>query len=111
MKINGAIIGQTDDGKLVMAGLFKFYDTHGLPFSTIFDRLQEENCIPCWKSLIKECLCAGWGLHKIKATLREAISDSYRNLSDPVKDKYGVELRDRVIALIEALEKRYPDNV
>ncbi len=80
------ITGKTVEGQLVLAGVYKFYETHGLPLDVIFDLLQARNSIPDWSAFHSEALKAGMKHDRIISKLAEAISDSF-----------GAAYRDEVV--------------
>lgn len=69
------IVGKTEDGKLVMAGLYRVYETHGLPFVVIFGALERLNAVPDWCALIREAMAAGVKLDRVVGKFADAISD------------------------------------
>jgi hypothetical protein len=71
------IVGETTDGKMVVAGVFKMYDTVGLPLADIFERLTERNMIPSFPHFYDEAIAAGWKHKTIILRLREALADSH----------------------------------
>ena len=80
------ILGKTKDGKNVVAGVYKVFETHGLPLDILLSILAEKNSVPCWMSAHREALAAGMKHERILAKLEEALSDAY-----------GPEFRDHVI--------------
>jgi hypothetical protein len=91
------IVGRTvgeDGGKTVLAGVYRFYETEGLPLDTLFEILQGKNAIPCWVSLYKEAGAAGMKHERILSRLETAISDIY-----------GASFKDRVIARLRKLHE------
>lgn len=79
--------GQTTDGRTVIRGIFRLYETEGLPLDVIFDSLISRNCIPDWKHFVQEAEDAGMKLDRILSKLDPAIADTY-----------GPELRDVVLS-------------
>ncbi len=71
------IVGQTEDGKMVHDGLFRLYDTYGLPFEEIFAHLKKHDGLPCWLSFYTEARRAGWTHNRVLARLGESLSDIY----------------------------------
>ena len=69
--------GQTPDGKIVLSGLYKFFETHGLPLDVLFDCCIDRNAVPDWIDLYKSARLAGMEHERILSKLEEAISDSY----------------------------------
>lgn len=88
--------GQTTDGKIVLAGLYKFYETHGLPLDVLFDCCMERNTIPDWIDLYQSARLAGMQHDRVLSKLEEAISDSYgKEWSDIVISRLDKEFKDR----------------
>jgi hypothetical protein len=71
------IIGRTVDDKLVLAEVYKFYSSTGLPLEMIFDVLQAQRAVPCWMTFVKEAQEAGMEYSRILSRLDEALVDSY----------------------------------
>lgn len=71
------IKGVTTDGQQVVAGVFRLYETEGLPLEVIFQALMDRNCIPCWLSFYRESLSAKMKHTHILSKLEPAITDSY----------------------------------
>ena len=78
--------GTTTDGKTVVRGVFRLYETEGLHLDVIFDALKERNAIPDWGHFVQEAEVGGMKLDRILSKLDAAIVDSY-----------GTEMRDRVL--------------
>ena len=89
------VVGKTEDGKIVYSGVFKFYETHGLPLDIILEGLRDKSGIPCWVLFHRESLKAGMKHARILSKLDEAISDVY-----------GSEFRDHVIKTLELLHSK-----
>lgn len=71
------IVGKTLGNKLVVSGLFRLFETDGIPLEIIFQVAITNNCIPCWLSFYKEAKAAGMQHDRILSRLEPAISDSY----------------------------------
>ena len=69
--------GQTADGKVVLGGLYKFFETHGLPLDVLFICCMERNSVPDWIELYRAARVAGMQHDRILSKLEEAILDSY----------------------------------
>lgn len=89
------ILGHTTDGKVVVAGVYSFYETYGLPLEVVFQVLQDRNSIPCWISFHREAVSAGMQHERILSMLDPAISDSY-----------GPAFRDQVLTGLRRLHHR-----
>lgn len=80
----------------VVAGVFQFYDTQGLPLDVVFDVLKSNNKMPNWLSFVSDAKSAGWKNKTIKTRLSESISDVYGSIfRDEVfsrLEKFGVAL-------------------
>lgn len=70
-------IGTTTNDKILVAGVWKFYETHGLPLDVILNLCIEKNWMPCWTTLYKDMLSAGMKHGRILSKLEESISDSF----------------------------------
>jgi len=81
------IIGETTDDKIVVKGLFKMYDTLGLPLEVMFDELQAKGIVPSWIDFYNEAKEAGWKHKTIISRLSESIFDVW-----------GKDFRDMVIS-------------
>ena len=80
------IVGKTTDGKYTISGIFKMFDTLGLPLDVIFQICVEKNMMPSWIHFYNEARAAGW---KHKTIISR--------LSDSINDVYGKEFSDVVI--------------
>lgn len=69
--------GQTVDDKMVLAGTYKFFETHGLPLDVLFICYMERNAVPDWMELYQSARLAGMQHDRILSKLEEAISDSF----------------------------------
>jgi hypothetical protein len=86
------IIGKTTDDKMVVNGVFRFFETEGIPFDIIFDLLKRNNAIPDWISLYKEAVLSGMKHSRVISMLEGFISDAF-----------GVEISNVVIGKLEEL--------
>ena len=71
------IVGETTDGKDVIDGVWKTYETHGLPLNIILDLCIRKNWVPDWISLYKQMRYSGMQHSRILSKLVEAINDSF----------------------------------
>ena len=69
--------GTTSDGRTVVRGVYRLYETEGLPLDVIFDALIAHNSIPDWTSFVSEAELAGMKLDRILSKLDAAIADTY----------------------------------
>ena len=94
-----SIIGETPEGKSVVDGIWKTYETHGLPLDNIFDVCIQKNWIPDWTKLYIQMLSSGINHDRILSKLEEAINDSF-----------GKEFCDVVISRLDQIFKEKPQS-
>lgn len=80
-------IGRTSDGKRVFSGLYKFYETVGLPLDTLLSCFKEKDILPDWLDFYQAAKKAGMEHGRIISKLEADISDAF-----------GKELADQVIS-------------
>ena len=71
------VCGKTSDDKLVVRGVFAFYETHGLALDVIFEALMAHGYIPDWRAFMDEATKAGMQPSRVLSMLDPAIVDSY----------------------------------
>lgn len=71
------IIGETTDGKKVVDGIWKTFETHGLPLDIIFTLCIRKEWMPDWIELYKQMRHSGMEHSRITSKLEEAINDSF----------------------------------
>jgi alanyl-tRNA synthetase len=69
--------GQTTDGKVIVDGVWKFYETEGLPLDVIFDCCIKKGWIPDWIKLYTQMIASGMKHERILSKLEVAICDSF----------------------------------
>lgn len=79
--------GTTTDGKTVVCGVFRLYETEGLPLDVLFDALIAHNCIPDWEHFVQEAEVAGMK-NRDRVLLK---------IDAAIVDTYGPKVRDVVI--------------
>lgn len=89
------VVGKTCGGKTVYAGVYRLFETVGLPLDVILGGLRDNNAIPCWVSFHREARAAGMKHERILSKLDEAISDAL-----------GAGFRDHVIQTLQALHSK-----
>jgi hypothetical protein len=67
----------TPDGKPIYKGVYKFYETHGLPLDVILTVFQSKGWVPDWIDLYLSAMGAGMQHDRIISKLEADISDSY----------------------------------
>lgn len=80
-------------GQQVYAGVYRFYETHGLPLDVILFAMKERGLMPSWTSFYEQARAAGMSHDRVLAKLDEALSDVY-----------GSGFRDVVV---KTLDERY----
>ena len=69
--------GRTVDGKPVFSGIYRLYETHGIPFNAIFEALDQKGGLPDWVSIIREARDAGVTPDRAIAKIHDAVSDVF----------------------------------
>jgi len=86
------IIGLSEDNKQVVDGVFKLFDSTGLPLDVIFDQCKENNMVPSWIHFYEDALRQGWKYKTIFNRLETNVSDVWgRDYYNEIKtrlDKY-----------------------
>ena len=93
------IIGETPEGKVVVDGIWKTYETHGLPLDTILDVCVQKNWMPDWIKLYIQMVSSGLKHVRILSKLEEAINDSF-----------GKEFGDVVISRLDKIYGPRPEK-
>jgi hypothetical protein len=80
-------VGQTTDGKAVCKGIFKFYETNGIPLDVLFDLLDKQDIMISWCDFYIEAISAGMEHNRIISKLEEPICDVWgKKFFDVVKE-------------------------
>lgn len=74
------------DGLGVVDGVYRFYETHGIPLDVLFEALREHHLVPDWTSFLQEASSAGMKKSRVLSMLEFALSDTY-----------GAAFRDHVL--------------
>ena len=90
-------VGVTEDGRPVVAGLFRLYETHGLPVSVIFEGVDLNGSVPSWIDFYEEARQAGIKSSRIISMLQSDIADVF---GGPFRDVV-IERLERYIELTE----------
>jgi hypothetical protein len=88
-------VGLTTDGRLVVAGVFRFCETYGVPLDVVLDLLRQQRIVPCWMSYFREARLAGMATDRILARIDPAVCDVH-----------GARHRDHVMQMLGALLAR-----
>lgn len=86
--------GITPEGKPVLAGVYRFYETHGLPLDIILMCFHDKGWVPDWIDFYQDAREAGMQHKRILSKLAPAIADSY-----------GKEWKEGVISTLDSLFK------
>ena len=79
------VVGKTTDGKFVVDGVWKSFETFGLPFDVLFEVCLRRNWIPDWTLLIDQMIKSGMDKDRALSKLSEAISDTFgKNFNDEI---------------------------
>ncbi len=70
-------VGKTETGEMVVCGIFKLFDTTGLPLFIVFDLCHQQNWIPSWIHFYREAKDHGWKDKTIMDRLKEGMEDVY----------------------------------
>ena len=67
------IVGKATDGRLVVSGIYRFKETHGLPLDMILESVNSKNLIPSWLHLVREAKDAGINISKFMTELESSV--------------------------------------
>lgn len=84
------LVGKTIKGSGVVIGVYRYYETYGIPLDVLFEELRKRNFVPDWNAFIQEALAAGMKKSRILSMLSPALSDTY-----------GTEFRNYVVTKLE----------
>ena len=71
------IIGKDPTGKSIVCGLFKLFDTTGIPLYVVFEGCKQHDWIPSWIHFYHEASDVGWKHKTITNRLRSGMEDVY----------------------------------
>lgn len=86
-------VGVTPEGKQVITGVFKMFDTMGLSLDIIFDLCEQSNLTPSWIHFYDDAIKQGWSEKTVLNRLETNISDVYGR-------PYWLEVEKRLHAYI-----------
>ncbi len=72
-----SIVGKTTDGQPVVCGIFKLFDTTGIPLFVVFELCKQSNWLPSWIHFYKEAQEQGWKHKTITDRMKEGMEDVY----------------------------------
>lgn len=70
-------VGITKDGKIVVAGVYDFFEVYGMPLDWLFSNLKDHNMIPDWIDLYKSAERNNMKHANIISKLKEPLEDVY----------------------------------
>ncbi len=85
-------VGKTTDGRGVVVGIYRYYETHGIPLDVLLEALRDKGYIPDWRAFVQEALAAGMKKSRVLSMLEPALADVY-----------GGAFRDHVLKRLESV--------
>jgi hypothetical protein len=79
-------VGITEDGKRVVAGVYEFHETYGMPLPALFSYLADHDLVPDWIDFYKWAEKNGMKHDRI-----------INKIKDPLEDAWGPEFAGAVI--------------
>lgn len=71
------VTGRTQDGKLVIGGVFRFVGEQGIPLDLIVSFLNEHNLMLDWLDFLRDSEKEGWPRERTIHRLQETVGDVY----------------------------------
>jgi hypothetical protein len=71
------ITGKTTDDRDVVSGVFKLFDTNGLPLDIVVSYIHERGKVVNWPDFVEAAEKAGWLDKTIRLRIKEAVTDAY----------------------------------
>ncbi len=71
------IAGKTEDGRLVVKGIYRLYETSGIPLDFIFDYVQTNNMVVSWLDFHQEAQGNGMKHKRILSKLEEPVAGNW----------------------------------
>lgn len=71
------VIGKTEDGRLVVKGIYRMYETSGVALDFLFDYIFSNNMIVSWIDLYKEAQLNGMKHKRILTKLEEPVTNIF----------------------------------
>lgn len=79
------IVAVTPEGVNVVDGIFRIFDTLGMPLDEVFNQCKEHNLMPSWIHFYDDARIQGWSHETILNRLEIGIRDIYgKDFSDAV---------------------------
>lgn len=84
--------GRTVDGVGVVTGVYRFFETHGLPLDVLVDGLRERGYMPAWEAIVDDAVAGGMDRSRAISKVLEAASDVYgAEFAGEVEKRLGKE--------------------
>lgn len=87
------VLGKTDTGAPVIGGVFKLYDTYGLPLWAVLDQCAVRGLVIGWQAFYRDARAAGWKHKTIMTRVRADLTDGG-----------NVAMRDEVLQRFAGME-------
>ena len=87
------ILGKTTEGRTVVGGVYRAFETHGIPLDLLLEQLHQKGLVPSWTDFYVEALSAGMKHERILSKLEPALCDVY-----------GRDFKNTVIGRLNALK-------
>lgn len=68
---------KTEDGKDIVAGLYQFIETYGLPLEVLISEIDRRGYMPDWVDYIESAVKAGSKRERAVLKLKTAVKDVY----------------------------------
>lgn len=85
-------VGTTPDGKTVVTGLFKVYNTIGLPLDVIVESLDQSGCVVDWGDFYVEARRCGMSREAILVRIEDALHDVFGGAADDAIERFKQSL-------------------
>lgn len=86
--------GKTESGQIVIKGIYRCFETTGLPLDNIVSWIKENDFVPGWHDYFLEATNAGISPERTRSRMEEVIIDVYGK-------KYWDEIDHRLSKFIE----------
>lgn len=87
------LVGETPEHRKVYRGVYRFFETYGLPLGDLLFQLWEKDSLPDWVALVEDMVKAGRPLDRSLEAVMAAVGDAC----------YPTPIRDEVIARLSRM--------
>lgn len=85
------IVAVTPEGVYVVDGVFRVFDSLGMPLDEIFNQCKQRNLMPSWTHFYDDARIQGWSHETIMNRLETTIPDIYgKEFSDNVMKRLQI---------------------